>query len=342
MTEEKINFIEELARLKRPVWEALSSYLNKNDPPGHYKMVEEYPHRQGKYFRPGLLLLSIEMFGGNKAEGVLSGAAVQASEEWLLIHDDIEDHSEMRRHKPTLNSLYGDELALNAGDALHLIMWHIVGEAVRGLKGEKGWKVYEKLNEALLKATEGQYMELKWIRQNKLNVTEAEYLEMVKRKTSYYSIIAPLQIGAIIAGASEDDVKKIEEWGIPFGYTFQIIDDCLSLDANVPSGKVFGEDIMEGKRTLVLIHLLSSCNETEKEQIEDIYKKDRSRKTARDQKFILRMIKKYKCSEYVKDRAGKYKNQAIRLFNKNTKHLRNTKAKDLIRAGIDFAFTREY
>ncbi len=342
MIRNKINFLEELLKRRDPVWAALQKYLSIKNPRRHYEMIKEYPLRQGKYLRPGLLLLAIEMFGGNPRLGLLPAAAMQASEDWLLIHDDVEDHSELRRHKPTLNMLHGSELAINAGDALHLIMWKIIGDSIRQLKTQQGWKVFENMNQILLTATEGQYLELQWIRDKKVSVTEKEYLDMIKRKTASYTIIGPLQLGAIIAGASKKEIQEIEQWGLYFGYAFQIWDDFMNLNASrAQQGKEFAGDILEGKRTLIVFHLMASATTQEKREIEKIYRKNRLQKTEKDKKYILKLIHKYGSDTYAKEKSRNYAKKAQAIFLKSTAHLKNKKAKEIIEAGIEFVSNRE-
>lgn len=338
-----IDFPQELAKLKKSVWREIQKYLPSKPPYAHYRMIREYPSRQGKYFRPGLVLLAAEMFGGNPKRAILTAAAMQTSEDWLLIHDDIEDHSLKRRGLPTLHESYGDELAINAGDALHMIMWKMLGDNVRLFKDKTGWKVFNLMNDILLKATEGQHLELKWIRDNKVLVSQKEYLDMIKRKTAYYTVIGPLQLGAIIAGAGENELQKIEEWGVPFGYAFQIWDDYMNITApGGKQGKEQGGDILEGKRTLMLSHLLQHCRKNEKSKIEKIYLKERAQKTNPEKNFIMRLMKECGSLEYAKKTARQFGEQARNIFDKNTARLPDTKAKKIIRAGIEFVTRREH
>ncbi|MBI4225270.1 MAG: polyprenyl synthetase family protein [Candidatus Sungbacteria bacterium] len=338
----KIDFIRELDKLKTPVWRVIQNYLPDKVPPGHYDMVREYPGRQGKYFRPGLVVLGTQLFGGDPRKAALTAAAMQTSEDWLLIHDDIEDHSEQRRHKPTLNRLHGDELAINAGDALHIIMWKMLGENARLLHNEIGWKIFNKMSEVLLTATEGQYLELQWIREKKVFVSQDEYLDMVKRKTAFYTVIGPLQLGAILAGATDREIRQIEDWGTPFGYAFQIWDDCMNISTpSEKQGKETGGDILEGKRTLILSHLLAHCNQKERRHIQDIYLKPRARKTKRDKDYVLRLMATYGSIDHAKKIALEFGNRSKEIFDRRTAHLKNTKAKETIRAGIDFVTNRE-
>src|SRR5436853_532939 len=114
-----------LKQLKSRVWKVIRRYL-PHTPAPFAQMVSDYPKRQGKYLRPALLLLAYNMFGKQDARADLMAAALQTSEDWLLIHDDAEDHGERRRQLPSLNVLHGEELAVNAGDALHLLMWRML------------------------------------------------------------------------------------------------------------------------------------------------------------------------------------------------------------------------
>lgn len=338
----QLNFIHELAKLKKPVWREIQKRLTEKEPLGHYKMIREYPLRQGKYFRPGLVILGTQLFGGNPQHAVLTAAAMQTSEDWLLIHDDVEDHSLKRRGLATLHEMYGEELAINAGDALHILMWKMLGDNARSFNSETGWKIFNTINDILLKVTEGQYLELKWIRDNKIFISPDEYLDMIKKKTAYYTVIGPLQLGATLAGAAENEVNKIEEWGTPFGYAFQVWDDYMNIiTPDSKQGKERGGDILEGKRTLMLSHLLDHCNKKERNKIEKIYLKQRPKKTGQDKNYVLHLMNTYGSADYAKKIARQFGEQAKDIFNKNTAHLKETKAKKTIRAGIEFVTHRE-
>ncbi len=218
-----INALDKIAKLKPIIWEKIQEYLPSKDPKKHYEMVCEYPKRQGKYIRPGLIILSSQMFGiDDYKKALLSAAAMQVCEDWILIHDDIEDHSLERRHKPALHIMHGDELAINAGDALHIIMWRILGDNVRLLGSEIGWKIFDKMSDIIEKTIEGQFLEINWICKNQINITEKEYFRMIDIKAGYYTIVGPLQLGAILTKRSAKELDKIEEWGICIGRAFQI------------------------------------------------------------------------------------------------------------------------
>ena len=343
----KINVVKELERLKPLVWEKIQEYLPCKEPKEHYAMIREYPMRQGKYFRPALVLLSAEMFGGDIEKALLTAAAMQTSEDWCLIHDDFEDASEERRstqneYKPALHRIFGNELAVNAGDALHVIMWKMLGDNVRLLGNKTGWKVYDKFVDILMKTTEGQYLELSWIRNNRVSLTEKEYYRMIYAKAGYYTVTGPLQLGALVAGAPDSEVRKIAEWGVPFGCAFQIWDDVMNLTVESKvQGKEMAGDILEGKRTLALIDLLEKCTLTEKAYITAIYSKSRELKTEQDKNSVLNLMRKYGSIKYCKEKAREYSRTAKKIFDKNSSHLLNSRAKRIVREGIDYVVKRQ-
>ena len=342
----EINLTEELEKIKGPVWAKIKEYLPMKEPEEHYAMVREYPERKGKYLRPALVMLSNEMFGGSDEKAILTAAAMQTSEDWILIHDDFEDHSEERRssgdeYKPALHRIYGDELAVNAGDALHMIMWKMLGDNVRFLGDKLGWKIYDKMYDILTRTAEGQYMEMSWIRDGRIAITEEEYYKMIYTKAGYYTITGPLQLGAMLAGAPDDDIRKIEEWGVPLGCAFQIWDDTMNLIVDsTEQGKERGGDILEGKRTIMLIHLLSHCTIAEKNFIKTIYSKPRHLKTEQEKNYVLKLMEKYGSIEDGKKGAREFSEKAKNAFDKNTAHLGDTHAKKVIRSTIDFVVNR--
>jgi len=343
------DFPTKLSRLKKPVWRVLKSYLPRRFPREHYEMVSDYPLRQGKYLRPGLLLLSTAMLGGSQEKAVLLAAAMQASEDWLLIHDDIEDHSEYRRSiastpRPTLHKLHGEDLAINAGDALHIIMWRILGDAVEKIGGPQGWEVFRKMNDILLTTTEGQALELLWTQKDVVKVKRADYYRMISKKTAYYSIIGPLQLGAMVAGrGNRKTLEALERWGKPLGYAFQIRDDLINLtQSSRVMGKERGGDILEGKRTLMLIHLLEHCSKKESARIAAIYKKDRQDKTETEKNYVIRLMKHYGSLGNAADAIARNCRIARAEFDKFAAGLPDSEAKESLREAISFIENRVY
>jgi len=338
-----VDFLGAVGELKPRVYEVIKRYLPDREPREHYDMVREYPERQGKYVRPGLLLLSCRMFGGDAEKGMLTAAAMQTSEDWILIHDDILDHSEERRKKPTLHRQAGVELAINAGDALHMIMWKMLGDNADALGAPVGRAVFDKMYEILMVTAEGQYIEGHWIRDKVVDVVEDEYYGMIRRKAAWYTIIGPLQLGALVAGASPEDVGAWVDVGMPFGCGFQIWDDVMNLSVDASKqGKERAGDILEGKRTLMLIHLLRHCSPVEKQQVLSIYRKHRKEKTLEERDLVLGLMETYGSIEFGKERAQAFAQQARGNFDKAFAHVPDSDAKRTIRAGIGWVVDREH
>ncbi len=338
------DFTEVLREKKPEVYKKLCEYLpdpRKSWIEEHWNAVREYPERQGKYLRPALVLLACEMLGGDVNKAVLTAAAMQASEDWLLVHDDIEDESEYRRGKPALHRIYGINVALNAGDALHMIMWKMLRDNFGSLDDKTAGRVFDKMYEVLTKTAEGQYYEESWIKYNKIEMTAEDYYRLADTKAGFYTIIGPMQLGAILAGADDSTLKKLEEFGIPLGRAFQIRDDTLNISATTEEyGKEIGGDVMEGKRTLILVHLLKNCEPKEKRRVMEIYAKKRGNKTEEDKKYVLGLMKKYKSVEHADSEAKRYGEEAAGIFKKNFPKPAGEKAKQQIMDCIEFVYKR--
>jgi len=327
---------------KAVIWPELKKYLPDREPKFHYDMVRNYPERGGKYLRGGLILLACEAFGGDPAKAVRTAAAMEASQNWILIHDDIQDHSDERRGKPCLHKLVGVEQALNAGDALHIIMWKMLADN-RELLGEK--KAFEIINyfyNMLLVTAEGQAIEMKWIEDKTLGMTEEDYYKIIDTKAGLYTITGPMKLGAMIAGADTAKLKLLDEFVLPFGRAFQIQDDVLNLTADAKKyGKEIGWDILEGKRTLMLVHLMSHCSRDEREPFEAVYAKPREQKTQSDIEYVLNLMRKYGSIEYARKKSFEFAAQAQRIFDTKFSFLKEGPAKEGLRAAVDFVVKRE-
>lgn len=270
----------------------------------HWDMVVDYPERGGKYVRPGLLLLSCEACGADPARALTTAAAMEISEDWLLVHDDFEDKSLERRGRPTLHMLHGEELAINAGDHLHLLMWKVLMANHAPLGCDKACRIAEKMLDFLQTTCEGQYLELSWTKAGTI-ISEEEYFEMVDRKTGWYTVTGPLQLGAIIAGNSEA-MAPLEKLGRSLGRAFQIHDDWLNVFSK-NTGKELGGDILEGKRTLLLIHLVEELEKAGDGKnlayVRKLFSVPRAKKTQKDVDKLIALYEKHGCREWVRARA---------------------------------------
>lgn len=229
-----------------------------------YDPVAQFTSNAGKRHRPLICLLACEAVGGDPKRAWPSAAAIEHFHTAALIHDDIEDCSLVRRDEPCMHVREGDGIAINAGDlALSLVCGTVVAD--EGLDDAVKLRVLAELVTMTTRTIEGQALDIGWARDGRFDLTVDDYLLMARHKTAYYSGGVPLAVGAIIGGASEEQVEVLREFGMAAGLAFQIQDDVLNLTgAKEATRKDFRSDITEGKRTLVAVHALQHAAERER------------------------------------------------------------------------------
>ena len=307
-----------------------------------YDMMRDYPQRSGKRLRPALCLLICEAFGGNPKNAFNTAAALELLQNWLLVHDDIEDGSDLRRGEPCLNQKYGVPLALNAGDALHCRMWEMLHRNAGILGHEVAFQILSEFTRLSNQVVEGQHIELSWVGNNQWNLTEDDYWMMCVQKTAWYTCIAPCRLGALTAGATTADVDHFIDIGKNLGVAFQIQDDVLNLIGNEGQyGKEIAGDISEGKRTLVLIHLFNSCTHDEADRVVEIMAKNRNSKSLAEVHEVLSLMKKYRSIAYAQKRAEVFVEQACAQFAERFAHIPDNRAKNLFTPLVNFVIERD-
>jgi geranylgeranyl diphosphate synthase type II len=322
----------------------LIPYLPSKKPNELYDLMREYPLRGGKRLRPAFCMLSCEAFGGNPKQALRTASALEAFQNWALIHDDIEDDSEMRRGKPCLHKLYGIPLAINAGDGLHAKMWEILFDNRKLLGDDLTFRILDEFNKLCMETVEGQAMELSWISNRRFDLTEQDYYQMAGKKTSWYTIITPFRTGAIIAGAGEKVLDHLVDFGMKLGIGFQIQDDLLNLVGEESKyGKEIAGDIAEGKRTLMLISMLNNCSRSEKDRVTETLSKDRSAKNKIEMQYVLDLMKKYGSIDQGKKKAREFASESKEILNDHiAPHFRSSSAANTISQLVDFVINREF
>ena len=212
----------------------------------------------GKRLRPVLLLITTEAFGGNIEEAMPAALAVEIFHNFTLLHDDIMDNASVRRGKPSVFAKWGGNVALLSGDAMLITAYkHLARVSAEHLP-----RVMGIFSDMALEVCEGQQYDMDF--ESVDNVSVVDYMQMIERKTSAL-LSGSAMIGATMAGASEDDVKKIYRFATELGVAFQLQDDVLDSYGDTALGKKIGGDIVEGKQTFLMVQAMSHATESERE-----------------------------------------------------------------------------
>ncbi len=230
--------------------------------------VRDFLGRGGKRWRPVLMLICSEAVGGN-AEAVLPFTIIpELIHNGTLIVDDIEDNSELRRGKPVLHRIFGVDIAVNAGNTLYLLPFTAIRDS--GLPEKIKVAAYGIISTQLLKCHLGQAVDIFWHSGKSDTIpTEDQYLQMCANKTGSVAAMAA-KLGALLGGGTEKQIEALGSFAETAGVVFQIQDDILNLTANENIGKGFGDDVCEGKRTLLVIHALNAAAENERTRLLEI------------------------------------------------------------------------
>ncbi len=216
----------------------------------------------GKRIRPLLCLMACEAVGGDPAEAMSAAAAVEILHNFSLVHDDIEDGDEFRRHRPTLWTLWGVPQAINVGDGMFALAFsallrsvetYSAGEIPESSSGNgRPLAATDRLAEICIRLTEGQHLDLSF--EDREDVTVPEYIRMIGGKTAAM-IAGSTALGALFGGAGKNEIESLYRFGYSMGLAFQIQDDILGIWGNSElTGKPSGNDILRRKKTLPLIY----------------------------------------------------------------------------------------
>jgi geranylgeranyl diphosphate synthase type II len=294
----------------------IKSTLPKKQPRRHlYDLLPSYPNRGGKGFRPGLCLATCKAFGGNINRAMHTAASLELFHNAFLVHDDVEDDSDFRRGLPTLNAEHGVGIAVNVGDAMNVFSLRSVMRNVDRLGPDMTWRVLSEIDHMLRESVEGQAIELGWVKENQCQLTEDDYLRMTLKKTCWYTCIHPCRLGALISTGGVIDLDRFNRFGYYMGAAFQIQDDLLNLIGDEEKyGKEIGGDILEGKRTLMLIHLLNHCSNSENTRLQAFLAKPRQERSEIEVRWVFDKMVEYGALEFARRGSRQLAGAALREF----------------------------
>jgi len=269
-----------------------------------YGPMREYPSRPGKALRPALCLSAGRAFGGDPNDLLGMAVAIELLHNAFLVHDDIADGSEMRRGRPTLAATHGMAAALNAGDGLAVVAGQVLRRATRPLDRDLAELVWGEFDTMALRTLEGQATEVGWQLDNVEDLKPEDYLELIMHKTCWYTTIHPLRVGALVGSGVTADLAPLVRFGFHFGAAFQIRDDLLNLvgDEQMYGKEILG-DLFEGKRTLALVHLLSTATGEDRALVRDHLRLTRSERSPETVRTIRALMDDYGSIEFTMEYA---------------------------------------
>lgn len=245
--------MKSLSELKNLFDQYLIKERFENDPKALYEPNNYILSLGGKRLRPLMVLLGCELMGKTAEKALPAALAVEYFHNYTLIHDDIMDDADKRRGKPAVHIKFGTNEAILSGDVLMIYTYQYLLQ----YSGELAHQLIGLMNKTAIEVCEGQSMDMSF--ETRAVVTEGEYLEMIRLKTSVL-LAASLKMGTLIGGASKDEADLIYSYGENLGLSFQMQDDILDSFGGEAVGKQIGGDILQNKKTLLLIHTLKAAS----------------------------------------------------------------------------------
>ena len=232
--------------------------------------VWDFLDRGGKRWRPSLMLTCCEAVCGSIEPARPLVPLIELIHNGTLVHDDLEDNSDLRRGKPCLHKSFGIDIATNVGSAMYFIPLVILYGRRAHYSDAQCLYIYDLVAQELVRCHCGQAIDIAWHNGRRDDITEDEYLQMCAYKTGVLARLAA-RLGAYVGGATLQKVEELGRFGETIGVAFQIQDDILNLvGERFAEGKGRGEDIHEGKRTLLALHALSHASSSQAARLREI------------------------------------------------------------------------
>jgi geranylgeranyl diphosphate synthase type I len=230
-------------------------------------------------------------------------AALQLIHDYSLVHDDIQDRSELRRGRRTVWSIWGEALAINVGDALSVLSRRALHQLPdMGMPAKTALEVMYRFEKAILKTTEGQQLDLS--HESRLDLDENDYLSVIERKTAPLIAASP-SLGALAGGGAAETVQSLEDYGMALGLAFQIQDDILGIWGEPDqTGKPLAADLYRKKKSLPVVYTLARVQGEDRNILFSIY--SRPQITDADVSLILELMNNCDARQYAEALAAKY------------------------------------
>lgn len=314
--------------LRERFLERLKTARFEQEPQNLYEPNNYFLHIGGKRLRPVLLLMAAELFGADAEEAMPAALAIEYFHNFTLIHDDIMDNAPLRRGFKTLHRQYNLSTAILSGDVLLVKAFESLGKTDASCFK----KVFDLYTQTAIEVCEGQQYDMDFEQQEE--VSEDEYIKMIRLKSAVL-LAASMKIGAIIGKATEQDAGLLYTYAENLGIAFQIQDDILDCYGNEALvGKQPGGDIIQNKKTLLLIAALKHNDPKLKEWISE-KDFDKAEKVSR----VLELFDTYHIKEYALARRDQFVQRAMNSLEQLSLDEEN---KTLLRGLIDHLVLRSF
>jgi geranylgeranyl pyrophosphate synthase len=255
-----MDFDVTIETLRRQIEAEIQSLFVDRNPPGLYRPMTYLLESGGKRIRPLFVVLSCQAVGGDIRKSLPVAAALELFHTFTLIHDDIMDHDETRRGKPTVHNRWDESTAILAGDGLLILAY----QSLLNTRHPEILTVMKTITEGLMVLHEGQALDKDF--ENRDDVTLQEYREMIEKKTAKLLEVACIA-GGIVGNGTKEEILSLGQFAKALGTAFQIQDDMLDIfSETLITGKPIGSDIVEKKKTYLTIHFLNHAGENNQKQ----------------------------------------------------------------------------
>ena len=261
MSQEK-TIQEKLAENAKQVDRFILDNLEPRKPEVLYNASRHLIEAGGKRLRPFLVMKTCEAVGGDSSLAVPFAAALEFMHNFTLVHDDVMDNDSLRRGNPTVHVKYGSPIAIAAGDLLFGKVYESMLNNSETIDIKRVLACVKSVTDATIILCEGQVLDLSYPSSEK--ISEEDYIIMVEGKTSAL-FKACAEVGVLVGGGSDEDIKSLGLAWWDAGVAFQLIDDVLGVTADEKTlGKPVGSDIREGKKTMIIIHALNNASSSQR------------------------------------------------------------------------------
>jgi geranylgeranyl diphosphate synthase type I len=309
----------------------LEKFLCEGNPEILYDAARHLPFAGGKRLRPSMAIISCEAVKGDIINVIPLAIALELVHNFTLVHDDIMDKSKLRRSLPSTHIKYGEPTAIMAGDLLFTKAF----ESMHNISGD--CNVFKNVEYGMIdcirEICEGQQLDMEY--EKRKDVKEDEYLDMIRKKTAVFFQYAA-EGGAILGGGTIEEINALNEYGLSLGIGFQIWDDYLDISSEEDVlGKDIGNDIRNGKKTLIAVHCLNNAKNEDKKLLDKIF--GNLDASENEVKQVFNLFKKIGSVEYARNTAIDYCRKAKNALNV----LGESEAKQLLLKLAEYSIERE-